>query len=101
MRFAYDAHTGLLDVRVRDTGPGIHPHDLPHIFGMFQQAKSDTGYGGVGLGLYIVKRFVEQLGGEVGVSSDLGKGSSFSVSVPAGALTLPSAEDQHRRDLVA
>src|SRR6202040_2854505 len=57
---------GLIQFSVADTGIGIAPRDLEHIFGSFTQADSSTArkYGGSGLGLSIAKRLVEQMGGE-------------------------------------
>jgi len=68
---------------VEDTGIGIPDEQREHIFGMFEQQKgqSNTKYGGTGLGLTITKRFVEIMNGKIEVSSQLGKGSKFSVVI--------------------
>jgi len=73
-------------VQVRDTGVGIAPEQLPRVFEMFHQAPSDATTNGVGLGLYIVKRFVELLGGQVSADSRPGEGSLFRLSLPAGVV---------------
>jgi signal transduction histidine kinase len=69
---------------VRDTGSGIRPEDLPHVFERFWQARKRE-RAGVGLGLAIVKGIIEAHGGEIHVDSEPGKGSRF-------AFTLPVAE---------
>ena len=68
-------------LRVRDTGLGIAPALLPHVFDLFTQAErsSDRAQGGLGIGLALVKRLVELHGGTVNVSSTLGQGSEFVV----------------------
>jgi len=84
---------GQAALHVRDTGVGIAPDFLPHVFDLFTQAKrsSDRSQGGLGIGLALVKQLVELHEGTVGVSSTLGQGSEFVVQLavrPPGALTL-------------
>ena len=67
---------------VRDHGIGIEPDDQPQIFERFERAVSSRNYGGLGLGLYIVKRIVEAHAGTVAVDSKPGEGSEFAVHLP-------------------
>jgi signal transduction histidine kinase len=82
-----DRQRGRVDFVVADTGQGIHADDLERIFEMFHQGSNGgpPRGGGVGLGLYIVKRLTQALGGEVRVDSHVGAGSSFTVSLPMQA----------------
>jgi PAS domain S-box-containing protein len=74
----------LIEVTVSDTGVGIPKDKLSTVFDKFFQVDSSETrlYGGVGLGLYIVKKFTEALGGKIGVESEPGKGSTFTVKIP-------------------
>lgn len=67
---------------VSDQGIGIAPERLPHIFERFERAVSSRHYGGLGLGLYLVREIVEALGGAVRAESSLGFGSTFTVELP-------------------
>lgn len=69
---------------VADTGIGMEKEALKIIFEEFRQAETSTGgkYGGTGLGLAIVKKFVNLLGGDIGVESEVGKGSKFTITMP-------------------
>jgi signal transduction histidine kinase len=73
-----------LQIKVSDTGIGISPEQLWSIFDKFFQVDSSQTrlYGGVGLGLYIVKTFTELLGGKVEVESRRGSGTTFTVTLP-------------------
>jgi len=71
-------------LRVTDTGPGIDPDFLPHLFEPFQRAPSENDRSeGSGLGLAITKRLVEQMNGRITVESAPGKGTTFTVTFPA------------------
>jgi len=76
-----DPHS--IEVRVQDHGQGIALADQERIFGRFERAAPSANFGGLGLGLYIVKQIVEQHLGTVRVESSLGDGSAFIVSLPS------------------
>ena len=82
-------------LRVTDSGAGIAPEFLPHVFERFRQAdaSSTRATGGLGLGLSIVRHLVEQHGGSVAVASaGLGQGATFSVCLPI-APVMPAANE--------
>jgi len=74
----------MVEISVTDTGIGIAPESLPHIFERFYQARDPArrGAGGVGIGLAIVRRIVEAHGGQVRVESRKGQGSRFTLTLP-------------------
>jgi PAS domain S-box-containing protein len=96
-------------VSVRDTGEGIDPNFLPHIFEPFSQGAKKTMRTGLGLGLAIVKRLVDLHGGRITAESQgVGKGASFSVSIPlaegaqaASRSSTPEPNFDHLHVLVA
>jgi signal transduction histidine kinase len=82
-----------LVLHVSDTGSGIDPAFLPHVFEMFRQARpvAERNYSGLGIGLSIVRRLVELHGGTVAAqSAGPGQGATFTVRLPRAA-TIPSA----------
>ncbi|MDX1531110.1 MAG: ATP-binding protein, partial [Rhodothermales bacterium] len=86
-----DSHRVL--TRVLDSGPGIDPAFLPHLFEAFRQGSSGMGraHEGSGLGLTITKRLVEYMGGRIAVDSRPGRGSAFSVVFPRAVGAEPEA----------
>jgi GAF domain-containing protein len=75
---------GAVEISVSDTGIGIAPEDQPKIFEEFRQVGSDYAHKteGTGLGLTLAKKFVELHGGKIWVESEVGKGSTFTFSLP-------------------
>jgi signal transduction histidine kinase len=75
---------GAVEISVTDTGIGIAAEDQPRIFEEFRQVGSDHAHKieGTGLGLTLAKKFVELHGGKIWVTSEMGKGSSFTFTLP-------------------
>jgi heavy metal sensor kinase len=85
VRVKLDSQNGLVVLMVTDTGQGIAPEDLPHVFGRFFRAdQSRTGAGNTGLGLAISKAIIVAHGGTIEVSSEENAGISFTVRLPTG-----------------
>ena len=77
-----EADPAAVAVTIRDTGPGISPEDLEHIFEPFYRGQAQKNIPGTGLGLPIVKAIAEGHGGRVDLETALGKGSAFRVVLP-------------------
>ncbi|HEY1362494.1 MAG TPA: response regulator [Xanthobacteraceae bacterium] len=77
---------GWVELAVSDTGIGMTPEQLARLFQEFSQADASTArlYGGTGLGLAITRKLARMMGGDVTVTSEPGKGSTFTVRLPAG-----------------
>lgn len=82
----HSAERGEVEFTVADTGTGIPKEQLPQIFDLFWQADSSDRrvHGGVGLGLYIVKKFTDLLGGRISIQSEPGRGTLVTVAIPDG-----------------
>ena len=86
-----ERHAEHVIVSVHDTGTGILPEDLPHVFERFYRAdrSRSRATGGLGLGLTIAQQIVEAHGGRIWAESHLGTGSTFAFSLPL-AKSLPA-----------
>jgi signal transduction histidine kinase len=87
----------LLEFKIADTGVGIPQEQLPTIFEKFRQVQGGNvgmQHGGVGLGLYIVKKYTDLLGGKIYVESRAGEGSTFTVLLPAPLAKRTLAHEQ-------
>lgn len=88
---------GLVQVEVSDTGEGISPEDLPHVFDSFYRGEKSRARasGGSGLGLAIARGFVEAHGGSIAVDSRPGEGSTFSFTLPRRSPPASAAVPRH------
>ncbi len=84
VRISTRAEKDRVQVCFEDNGIGIAPQDQQRIFNLFQRLHSSDEYEGTGIGLAIVQRAVERMGGQVGVQSTKGKGSKFWLELPKG-----------------
>ena len=84
-RRSRDANGDWITVEVRDSGIGMTPEQMSRLFQPFTQADASTSrkYGGTGLGLAISKRFAELMGGTISARSEAGRGTTFTVALPA------------------
>lgn len=88
-----------LEFAVTDSGIGLKPAEIKRLFRPFSQANRDIGrrYGGAGLGLSLVKRLAQAMGGDLSVTSAPGRGSTFRLSVVAAAAKPPTASAARSR----
>ena len=78
--FSVIKETNFIKVSVSDNGPGISPNKIPHLFDLHYQANKSTRSSG--LGLFICSDIIKRHGGEIGVNSEMGKGSTFWFTLP-------------------
>ncbi|MFG2060050.1 SpoIIE family protein phosphatase [Micromonospora sp. NPDC048871] len=83
---------GVARLEVSDTGVGIHPDELPHVFERFHRVPGvrSRSHEGTGIGLALVRELAEMHGGQVSASSQVDKGSTFAVTIPFGTAHLPA-----------
>ncbi|HEV7683537.1 MAG TPA: ATP-binding protein, partial [Pyrinomonadaceae bacterium] len=91
IRISAEQRDNYVAVSVSDTGSGIPTEYLPHIFDKFVQVP-DAPTGGAGLGLTISKSIVEAHGGQISVQSQVGRGTTFTFTLPTAAATEPMGE---------
>jgi signal transduction histidine kinase len=92
IRVAVGCNAQTARIEVRDEGVGIAPEDQQKIFGRFERLASARHAAGIGLGLWISKRIVDAMGGKIDVSSDVGRGATFTVILPRNVQRVPAAE---------
>ncbi len=92
-----------VELTVRDTGTGIPAEELPRVFDRFHRVKGARGrtYEGSGIGLALVDELTRLHGGSVGVTSEVDRGSTFTVSLPFGSAHLPADRIGARRTLAS
>ena len=98
VRVRREADTAL--VEVEDTGIGMDPETVPEVFEAFQQAEADRRHTvkGIGLGLAVTKRLVEQMDGEIAVATEKGEGTRFTVRLPLASRDGRDAPPASRSD---
>jgi len=79
---SYEASDTNVVIQIKDNGAGIAQEDIPYLFDAYYRGHHAAGSEGDGLGLYVVKENLEQLGGSIGVQSKLGEGSEFTITLP-------------------
>ena len=85
IRITASRHENMLRLSVQDNGIGIEPEHHARIFGLFERLHSTREYPGTGIGLALVRKAVERMGGHVGLESAPGKGSIFRIELPVCA----------------
>jgi len=77
-----EKHGGLVYLYVKDNGIGIAPENQERIFKVFERLHGVESFPGTSVGLAIVKKGVERMGGKIGITSALGEGSTFWITLP-------------------
>lgn len=93
-----DINNNNLIIKVKDTGKGIPEDEQLYIFQAFKRLGNAQGIEGTGLGLAIVSQLVSLLSGKISVKSEVGKGSTFTVTLPVSVITGAANEQSHSVD---
>ncbi len=96
VRVAARAENGVATISVQDEGVGIPAAEQSQIFERFYRSSQRSGGRGAGVGLAVVRRYVELLGGSVSVESELGRGSTFLLTLPLSAGRTRARDEPHR-----
>ncbi len=82
-------------VEVQDEGPGITQEHLSHLFERFYRVPINAATRGTGLGLYISRKIIDAHGGEIGVESIVGEGTSFFFTLPVNTINMEEQEGEY------
>jgi len=82
IRIELSAHDGIATLKVRDQGMGISPENLDRVFERFERAVRRGQASGFGIGLWLVGRLTQEMGGTIGIQSAVGEGTAISVDLP-------------------
>jgi signal transduction histidine kinase/CheY-like chemotaxis protein len=103
IRVGYFAGLNMLEIDIIDSGMGIETHKAENLFTAFTQADESTRrqYGGTGLGLYISKQLAQFLGGDITLETEVGKGSTFGLTIDCGEASVGEQTFSQYKKIIA